>query len=82
MFVILYHPMRKLSVSQFQMCEIAKAISYNSKVIVLDEPTSSLTVQEVDKLFDMMRMLRDQGISLIYISHKMDELFEICDDIS
>ena len=71
-----------LSVSQRQMCEIAKAISYNSKVIVLDEPTSSLTVQEVDKLFDMMRMLRDQGISLIYISHKMDEIFEICDDIS
>lgn len=56
------------------MCEIAKAISYNSKVIVLDEPTSSLTVQEVEKLFQMMRMLRDQGISLIYISHKMDEI--------
>ena len=64
------------------MCEIAKAISYNSKVIVLDEPTSSLTVQEVEKLFQMMRMLRDQGISLIYISHKMDEIFEICDEIS
>ena len=71
-----------MSVSQRQMCEIAKAISYNSKVIVLDEPTSSLTVQEVAKLFEMMRMLRDQGISLIYISHKMDEIFEICDDIS
>lgn len=63
-----------MSVSQRQMCEIAKAISYNSKVIVLDEPTSSLTVQEVEKLFQMMRMLRDQGISLIYISHKMDEI--------
>ena len=73
---------RYMSVSQRQMCEIAKAISYNSKVIVLDEPTSSLTVQEVDKLFEMMRMLRDQGISLIYISHKMDEIFEICDEIS
>ena len=65
-----------------QMCEIAKAISYNSQVIVLDEPTSSLTVQEVDKLFEMMRMLKSQGISLIYISHKMDEIFEICDEIS
>jgi len=74
--------MRNMSVSQRQMCEIAKAISYNSQVIVLDEPTSSLTVQEVDKLFEMMRMLRDQGISLIYISHKMDEIFEICDEIS
>ena len=76
MTVNLDQPMRNMSVSQRQMCEIAKAISYNSKVIVLDEPTSSLTVQEVDKLFDMMRMLRDQGISLIYISHKMDEIFE------
>ena len=51
-------------------------------MIVLDEPTSSLTVQEVDKLFEMMRMLKSQGISLIYISHKMDEIFEICDEIS
>ena len=74
--------MLNMSVSQRQMCEIAKAISYNSKVIVLDEPTSSLTVQEVEKLFDMMRMLRDKGISLIYISHKMDEIFEICDEVS
>ena len=49
---------------------------------ILDEPTSSLTVQEVDKLFEMMRMLKEQGISLIYISHKMDEIFEICDEIS
>ena len=48
----------------------------------LDEPTSSLTVQEVDKLFEMMRMLKEQGIALIYISHKMDEIFEICDEIS
>lgn len=80
--VNLFQPMRSMSVSKRQMCEIAKAISYNSKVIVLDEPTSSLTVQEVDKLFEMMRKLRDQGISLIYISHKMDEIFEICDEVS
>ena len=82
MTVDLTQPMRKMSVSQRQMCEIAKAISYNSKVIVLDEPTSSLTVQEVNKLFEMMRMLKEQGIALIYISHKMDEIFEICDEIS
>ena len=82
MTVDLTQPMRKMSVSQRQMCEIAKAISYNSKVIVLDEPTSSLTVQEVNKLFEMMRMLKNQGISLIYISHKMDEIFEICDEVS
>lgn len=71
-----------MSVSQRQMCEIAKAISYHSKVIVLDEPTSSLTAPEVAKLFKMMRQLKEQGISLIYISHKMDEIFEICDEIS
>ena len=82
MTVNLTQPMRNMSVSQRQMCEIAKAISYNAQVIVLDEPTSSLTVQEVDKLFEMMRMLKEQGIALIYISHKMDEIFEICDEIS
>ena len=80
--VNLTQPMRTMSVSQRQMCEIAKAISYHSSVIVLDEPTSSLTVQEVEKLYEMMRMLRDQGISLIYISHKIDEIFEICDEVS
>ena len=80
--VNLTQPMKKMSVSKRQMCEIAKAISYNSKVTVLDEPTSSLTAPEVAKLFKMMRQLKDQGISLIYISHKMDEIFEICDQIS
>ena len=82
MTVNLTQPMRNMSVSQRQMCEIAKAISYHSKIIVLDEPTSSLTEPEVRKLFNMMRKLRDQGISLIYISHKMDEIFEICDQVS
>lgn len=76
MTVNLTQPMRTMSVSQRQMVEIAKAISYNAKVIVLDEPTSSLMAQEVEKLFQMMRKLREQGISLIYISHKMDEIFE------
>ena len=75
-------PMSQLSVSKRQMCEIAKAISYHSSLIVLDEPTSSLTEPEVKKLFNMMRKLRDNGISLIYISHKMDEVFEICDQVS
>ena len=82
MTVNLTQPMKNMSVSQRQMCEIAKAISYNAKVIVLDEPTSSLMAQEVDKLFKMMRMLKEQGIALVYISHKMDEIFEICDDVS
>ena len=74
--------MRNMSASQRQMREIAKAISYNQRLIVLDARTSSLNIQEVEKLFEMMRMLKDQGISLIYISHKMDEIFEICDEIS
>ena len=82
MTVNLTQPMRNMSVSQRQMCEIAKAISYNSKIIVLDEPTSSLTVPEVNKLFKMIRMLKDQGISIIFISHKMDEIFEICDEVT
>ncbi len=75
-------PMKEMSVSERQMAEIAKAISYNAKVIVLDEPTSSLTVREVEKLFEMMRGLKEKGISIIYISHKMDEIFEICDEVA
>ncbi len=82
MTVNLSAPMKTMSVSTRQMVEIAKAISYNAKLIVLDEPTSSLTVREVAKLFEMMRNLKEQGISLIYISHKMDEIFEICDEVS
>ena len=82
MTVNLTAPMKTMSVSARQMVEIAKAISYNAKLIVLDEPTSSLTVKEVSKLFEMMRNLKAQGISLIYISHKMDEIFEICDEVS
>ena len=82
MTVNLTQPMRNMSVSARQMVEIAKAISYHSKIIVLDEPTSSLTEPEVKKLFRMMKRLKEQGISIIYISHKMDEVFEICDEVS
>ena len=74
--------MRTMSVSQRQMVEIAKAVSYDAKIIVLDEPTSSLTEREIKKLFSIICDLRKKGISFVYISHKMDELFEICDDIS
>lgn len=71
-----------LSVSQRQMVEIVKAVSYDAKVIVLDEPTSSLTENEVKKLFEIMRTLKKQGFGLIYISHKMEEIFEISDDVT
>ncbi|WP_028973105.1 sugar ABC transporter ATP-binding protein [Spirochaeta cellobiosiphila] len=74
--------MRSMSVSQRQMVEIAKAISYDAKIIVLDEPSSSLTEPEVDKLFAMIKTLKKKGISFVYISHKMDEIFKICDEIS
>lgn len=71
-----------LSVSRRQMIEIAKAISYNARVIVFDEPTSSLNEREVERLFEIIRELRDKGCAIIYISHKMDEIFEICDEIT
>lgn len=74
--------LRNMSVSQRQMVEIAKAVSYNAKLIVLDEPTSSLTEREVRKLFSIVSDLRQKGISFVYISHKMDEIFEICDEVS
>ncbi len=74
--------MRTMSVSQRQMVEIAKAVSYNAKIIVLDEPTSSLTEPEVKKLFKIVNELKSKGVSFIYISHKMDEVFQICDEVS
>ena len=67
--VNLTQPMKKMSVSKRQMCEIAKAISYNSKVIVLDETTSYLTAPEVEKLIRMMRQMEDKGIVPLYVSH-------------
>jgi len=74
--------MRTMSVSQRQMVEIAKAVSYNAKVIVLDEPTSSLTEPEVIKLFSIVRTLSKRGVSFVYISHKMDEIFQICSEVA
>ncbi len=73
--------MRTMSVSQRQMVEIAKAVSYNAKLIVLDEPTSSLSEREVVKLFKIIRNLKTKGISFIFISHKMDEIFDLCDEV-
>ncbi|MDI9388880.1 MAG: sugar ABC transporter ATP-binding protein [Synergistota bacterium] len=73
---------RTLSVSRIQSMEIAKAVSYNARIIVMDEPTSSLTGHEVSRLFDIIRGLRSRGISIIYISHKMEEILEIADDVT
>ena len=74
--------MSTLPVSQRQMVEIAKAVSYNAKVIVFDEPTSSLTETEVEHLFRIINMLRDKGCGIIYISHKMEEILRISDDVT
>ena len=74
--------MRTMSVSQRQMVEIATAVSYDAKLIVLDEPTSSLTEREVKKLFSIVKALQKKGVSFIYISHKMDEVFEVCDEVA
>ena len=71
-----------LSLSECQMVEIAKAVSYNSKIIVMDEPTSSLTEQEVEHLFRIINQLKAQGCGIVYISHKMEEILEICDDVT
>mgnify|MGYP001132055844 CR=1 FL=1 len=74
--------MSTMPVSQRQMVEIAKAVSYNSKVIVFDEPTSSLTEQEVEHLFEIINMLRDRGCGIIYISDKMAEILRISDEVT
>ena len=73
---------KTLSVSQRQMVEIAKAVSHNSKIIVFDEPTSSLTEIEVEHLFRIIFNLRDRGCGIIYISHRMNEILKISDEVT
>ena len=71
-----------LSVSEMQMVEIAKAVSYHSKIIVMDEPTSSLTETEVNHLFRIIRRLQSENVAIIYISHKMEEILKISDEVT
>jgi ribose transport system ATP-binding protein len=75
-------PVNECSVAQQQMVEIGKAISFNSKIIVMDEPSATLTEHELRALFDLIRTLRRQGIGLIYISHRLEEIFEIGDRVT
>ncbi len=77
-----YEKMGNLTVAKKQMVEIAKAISYNSDVVIMDEPTSALTTKEVEQLFEIIAILKAKGVAIIYISHKMDEIFRISDDIT
>jgi ABC-type sugar transport system ATPase subunit len=74
--------MRRLTVSEMQMVEIAKVVSYNSKIIIMDEPTSSITESEAEKLFAVLRKLKGMGISIIYISHKLEEMFTLADSVT
>jgi inositol transport system ATP-binding protein len=73
---------RDLSVANRQMVEIAKAVSYDSEILIMDEPTSALTDREVEHLFKIIRTLKAQGKGVVYITHKMNELFEIADEVS
>ena len=80
-----YDPKAKLgslSVSQMQLVEIAKAVSANAKIVIMDEPTSSLTQNEVETLFSIINRLKESGCSIIYISHKMDEILRISDEVT
>ena len=72
----------ELSTAQKQMIEVAKALSFNSKIIIMDEPTSSLTETETDILFGIIRKLREKGVAIVFISHKLAEIFAITDEVA
>jgi ribose transport system ATP-binding protein len=75
-------PIKKLSVAQRQMLEIAKALSLNAKIVIMDEPTSALTDHETRRLFGIIRVLRDQGRTIIYISHRLEEVAQLADRVT
>jgi ribose transport system ATP-binding protein len=72
-------PVNRLSIAQQQMVEIAKATSKKARIIVMDEPSATLTDHELQALFDLIRQLKSEGVSVIYISHRLEEIFEVCD---
>jgi len=74
--------MSDLSVGQQQMVEICKALMVDAKVLIMDEPTAALTQSETEALFQVMNSLREKGVSIVYISHRMEEIFELCDRIT
>ena len=73
---------RHLGVGKMQMVEIAKALSENAKILILDEPTSALTENEINKLMEILENLRSHGVTCIYITHKLEEFFRITDSIT
>ena len=72
----------KLGIGQQQMVEIAKAVTINAKLIIMDEPTSSLGAQEVEQLMHTVRRLKERGIAILFVSHKLEELFKLCDRVT
>ena len=75
-------PVSRLSVAQMQLVEIGKALSLKSRVLLLDEPTASLTPAEAQVLFRILRKLRDEGVAIVFVSHKLEEVFDICDTVT
>ncbi|MYW63315.1 ATP-binding cassette domain-containing protein [Streptomyces sp. SID8379] len=75
-------PLRELGVGAQQMVALARAVSVDAKVVIMDEPTSSLEPREVQTLFGVIRMLRERGIAVVYVSHRLDELYEVCDAVT
>ncbi len=73
---------RDLSIAEQQMVEIARAFSINARILIMDEPTSSLTLNEVAELFRLVRRLRDEGTAIVFISHRLEELFEIAERVT
>ncbi len=73
---------KNLGMAQKQMVEIAKALTFHSRILILDEPTASLTQQEVDALFGIIRELKAEGVSIVYISHRLEEIFQLCDRVT
>jgi ribose transport system ATP-binding protein len=71
-----------LSSAQKQIVEIAKAISRNARILIMDEPSAPLTVSEVDCMFDMVKTLKNHGVTILYISHRLDEVFELADRVT
>jgi len=75
-------PVEQLSVAEKQMVEIAKALSVDAKIIVMDEPTATLTEKEIEKLFKIIKNLKEKGVTIVYISHRLEEIFSICDRVT
>ena len=75
-------PLGRLSAAQQQMVEIAKALSFDSRLFILDEPTAALTIAETNTLFRVVRQLKEQGVGIVYISHRLEEIFQLADRVT